>query len=261
MNSIKKGFVFSILILSLFACLPLRPAQGIFVEPAGTVTIESWVPVYVLYNPPGGNSSAKITISTGGSWSISFDTDLAGSEIDGGVAYNFEVEYSVSTPVSAREHLVVVRKASVIYNRYLVVTPRRSYYKLEFSKVDTFLGSYNHYEFSVLHDHGLYLEQNLIGTPGPYGEEQHISSSPSTISFSIHANRWTKLGVGIKFKYAGTTFKFGVLIGVSNTRSLTMSNTYCDKTQVYDIIRYYNADFEYLNATTLSTAPLIWFSE
>ncbi len=260
MNSIKKGFVFSILILSLFACLPLRPVQGIYVEFVGQVTIESWVPVYVLYDPPGSGSFAKLTISSGGSWSISFDTDIAGSEVDAGVSCHFTEKHWFETPRNAYEHRVVARKAAIVYNRYLVVTPRRSYYKLEYFNV-TEMKEFCSYKFSALDKYGMYLEQDLTGTPSRYYEEEDITNGATGLEFQVEANVWIKLGVGFKVKYAGTTFKACVLIGQSVSESIKIEHTYFDENRSLHVRRYYNADFEYLNATKLSTAPLIWFSE
>ena len=264
MNSIKKGFVFSILILSLFACLPLRPAQGKYVEFVGTVTIKSWVPVYVLYDPPGGNSSARLTISAGVSWSISFDTDIARSEVDTGVLCVSTTTQWFETPRNAYEHIVVARKAAIEYNRYLVVTPRRSYYKLEYFNV-THLNEFSSFQFSELGNYGMYLERDLTSTPGPYSESVHIpSSSPSGYSFKINVNVWVRLGVGFKVKYSGTTFKAGVLIGQSTSESIEISHTYYDKYRSFDVLRYYNAKpitGGNSGSTTLRLASLIWFSE
>jgi len=85
----RPAFLWALLFVIVTAGL-LVGLVPLFSEPCqeliGVTSTQSWVPVYVLYDPPGNGSYAELTCGGSGPMTIRFEGTTAGREVTGGYA-------------------------------------------------------------------------------------------------------------------------------------------------------------------------------
>lgn len=237
------ALLFVIVTAGLFVGLvPLfsEPCQ----EMIGVTSTQSWVPVYVLCDPPGNGSYAQLTRGGSGPMTLRFEGTAAGREVTGGYA-GAVVSGGYATAHELRSHAVVAILLNQTWEVWRCSSGSVDWIEARLASCEgTGVGLFAATE---LEEYNIWID-DLTGLSSSHRQEWSLAqgeTAEATFTFS-HAGL---LQVGAGYNVSLLGFDFGVRVWL-NVRECSLVTSYV----------FSNFDGP-LNLTVLSSGPVTQLSE
>jgi hypothetical protein len=236
-------------ILVLFACLaaiPLvQPARAyetslgatsreygmiqplISREYIGRQTVISWVPAFVLYDPPGDGSYAKFTQTKTVTTTFSYGGTVPGYSVSGSTTQAWDISVSYSTPSNQRMHCVICGQFEQQWDVWYYESPISSWYTAALVPNTTVnLHGQGIFTFNELSANHLWVT-DLTGVSGQYCWARHVGANCTlTNTFEYFSSNSVQPQVGYQIAPYGILFSIYVGTKTVNEQRFTVEYTY-----------------------------------
>jgi hypothetical protein len=226
----------------LLGLVPLfsEPCQ----EMIGITSTQSWVPVYVLYDPPGNGSYAELSRGGSGQMTIRFDGTTAGHEVIGGYT-GAVVMATFVTHDNLRWHGVVAVELNQTWEVWQCSSGNVDW--IEARLVSCEGHGVGFFAATELEGSNIWID-NLTGTSSPHRYEWSLAQGETIeATFSYSRAGFFQVGAGYNVSLLGFDFSVRVWLNVGEC-SLVTSYVFS------------NSDGP-LNLTVLSSGPITQLSE
>jgi len=262
---VKQAWIvgINVLLVCLAMTLPVQagPQPLIWREYVGQQQVTSYVPCFVLYDPPGSGSYAKFTTSSSVSTGFSFALWAGGNGVSGGDTEGWSFTSTYQTDANSRKHYVVCNEYKITWDVWYVETPRRSYFTATCVGMAPTAGKAL-WSFNDLAAHNI-MVTDLTGTTGAYHANRAVSAGGAmSDTIEYWSTLTVQIGCGFKFNAFGVPFEATVQVNFASTQKFQVYYYYYDSSVALDFdiesnynIQNWNNDPKPVNGIS------IWFSE
>ncbi len=217
----RRTSLFAVLFIIVMAGLVLGLIPT-FTEPCqemvGATSIQAWVPVYVLYDPPGNGSNAELSRSGSGEMTITFEGTLSGREVIGG--YNGAViTATFGTPDELRWHGVVAIPLNQTWEVWRCSSGSVDW--LEARLVSCNGHGSGFFTATEIEEYNIWMD-NLTGTSSPHGHEWNLAQGGTAeATFTFSREGFFHVGAGYNITLLGFDFSVRVWLNVRDCSLVT----------------------------------------
>ena len=217
----RRPTLFAVLFIIVMAGLVLglipmigEPCQ----EMIGVTSTQAWVPVYVLYDPPGNGSNAELSRSGSGEMTITFEGTLSGREVFG--AYNGAViTATFATPGELRWHGVVAIPLNQTWEVWRCSSGSVDW--LEARLVSCNRHGSGFFAATEIEEYNIWMD-NLTGTSSPHGHEWSLGQGDTgEATFTYSGAGSFPVGAGYNISLLGFDFSVRVWLNVRDCSLVT----------------------------------------
>ena len=219
------------------------------------VTLSSWVPVHVLYDPPGNGSSAWLSVTGTGRQRVQFCSNSPGLRVIG--SFTGGVFGGVSTPENDRVHGIVAIGLNQTWEVYNCSLDDSQWY-------EAVLVAAENYGKGIFHEEGLASRniwiENMIGTQGQHDCPWHVSPGDThEVIFEYSGFEPTDTKAGYNITLYGMEFSIRVMLSMGG-RSLQTTYTFHDPSRPLNFRITSNGAIKYQSEGKYEyEGMLIWF--
>ncbi len=239
----------------------VQPTAAVWVEYVGRITKDTWVPFFVLYDPPGDKSYARITETVMLHTKVKFGGGFGGSSVTGGFEGSMTVQTDYQTPDGERMHCVLACEFVLVWDIYYYITPSYSGYRAKLVSATSKDGQAI-IRFDNLENFDILVEDQT-GQEGEYGYHRHVGKNAAMTERFEYT--WTRLyytHLGIKFSFKYVEFTAGVSIESEDQRTFEALYHYESTEENLDFMLYSNYDINFESPPPNFVDNIqIWFSE
>ncbi len=225
-------------------------------ELVSTTSIESWVPQYVLYDPPGNGS--HVTLKSNGSGVLKMRVKgespslLVSGEINTGLAFSH-----IQSPENEEVHSVV----ALLLNQTWEIW---RYYHDGEEWLEAHLANYSRsgsgvFRFENLNEKGMWIS-NRTGISSQYSLERNINQGDtSRVTLECLGTTSAPIGAGYNINLMGTDIRVNISVSLLNYSLLT-SYVFNDATDSLNIRIFSDGPIMQISQNTYQTdGVLLWF--
>ncbi len=227
-------------------------------ELIGTTSIESWVPVHMIYDPPGNGSSSTVSLDGSGMMMARFEGITPGREVIGGHIGTMITGW-VETPRQARGHDVV----AVALNQTWEVW-RRARWGAEWIEariIDSQYQGWGSFGQTNIEDYSMWVE-DLTGTSSIFQNDWSMEQG-ETVETTYNCSRigFYRVGVGYEISVFGYDFNISVWLDLGGY-SLVTSYVFHNSDGPLDFSLLSTGPITRISEERYTTeGALLWFSE
>lgn len=240
-------FLIILILAGLMLIVEAKPQPTIYKEYLGRHTKTSWIPTFVMYDPPGDGSYSKFTeqrtvtsyLKYGGAWT--------GFYASGETTKSWTVQTSYETPHDSRIHCVIAITCEQVWDLWMYTYPSRVLYKAILVS-STATGGKGIVSFDDLDEKDMWVD-SLMGTQGDYRYRRYVSANCSmSDTLEYYWSNHVVFGAGYFLNLVGVGFSIYVEIKSKTSTKAEVLYHYFDSTGPLDF---------YLELDEKN----IWFSE
>lgn len=249
-------FLTMLAIQPAWSIAPANTTPLIWREKVGTVTDTYYVPVFVLYDPPGAASYSKFQTETSVGSGFRYN-GLFGVAVSGQHTTTWAHTSWFYTPNNDQIHKVLCLKHLQTWDIWYFITPSHSYYKL-YLKSSSYVG-YAVKNLDSLDDTTWITDRT--GTTGAHQESREYDAPVNAgESFEYVWDSWHAFGGGITITWSFLEFTVSNQIMSTNTKKITAEYNYIDSNNNLDFD--INSDNDWYGDEPFDLDGInIWFSE
>ena len=191
----------------------------------GSAAIESFVPVYIIYDPPGGGSFSEL--STSGDYPIiaSFSS-RSENQVVKGACDAISVSVTVAGPKEQRAHFMVAVKLNLTWDVWHCYSGESEWFEVVLNSTSYEKGI-GLISFDNLAQYHLWVE-DLTGTAGPFMYEVDIAHNETHIlELRYSRHQFVDIRAGFTMTIFGIDFSVCVFIN-TGSKTIQFTHTYFD---------------------------------
>lgn len=223
----------------------------------GRTTIESYVPIYILYDPPGGGSYSRITTSGDAQVIASFDSMNEDRVVKG--VYDVGIGFSyVGGPQNSRMHFVVCESLNLTWTLWHCYLGASEWYEAVLDSTSHLgLGSLS---FDNLANHSMWVE-NLTGTRGSFTYRVNMSGGQTQSLVLLYSrSQFMDIRAGFNMTLFGIDFTVHVFVNTGG-REIIFTQTYSDMDENLSFLLESDGALREISLGTIQMDNmLVWFS-
>lgn len=197
-------------------------------ELVGRVNVTSWVPAFVLYDPPGDGSYAKFTQSKTVTTTFSYGGVVPGYSVSGSTTQGWVISASYSTPSNQRMHCVICGQFVQEWEVWYCESPIHSWYTANLVRTVQNLYGQGIFRFDELSTYNIWVT-NLIGVSGQYSWARHVGAECTmTNTLEYFSTNSVQPQIGYQIAPYGILFSISVGTKTVNEQRFTVEYTYHD---------------------------------
>jgi hypothetical protein len=253
------------MIALLIVCMPIavqaKPIPMIWREYLGRYTKLSWVPTFVLYDPPGDGSYSEFTEAQTITSMIKYGGAYVGFEASGQTTQIWTVTTDCSTPSSERMSGVVAITLNQVWDLWEYDYPSRVVYKaILVSSTPT--GGKMIWRFDELATQNLWVTDRT-GTQGAYSAPRAVGANMTmSETFEYYCSNINVYGAGYFLNLVGFNFKIYIESQSVSSTKAEVSYTYHDSSAnlVFNIESNYDINWVHSQPYYVDGIS-IWFDQ
>jgi hypothetical protein len=226
-------------------------------EFVGMSTIESYVPIYILYDPPGGGSYSEITTSGDAQVTASFE-GLTENRVVKGV-YDVELGFSmVGGPENSRMHIAVCELLNLTWGLWHCYLGASEWYEAVLNSTSRLgIGAFR---FDNLTNHSMWVE-DLTGIPGSFTYRVNVSGSQTESLVLLYSrSQFMDIRAGFSMTLFGIDFTVHVFVNTGG-REIMFTQTYSDMDENLSFLLESDGALREISPGTIQMDNmLVWFS-
>ncbi len=223
----------------------------------GMTTIESYVPIYILYDPPGGGSYSRITTSGDAQVIASFEGMNEGQVVKG--VYDVGLGSSgAGGPENSRMHFALCELLNLTWTLWHCYLGASEWYEAVLDSTSRLgIGVLS---FDDLANHSMWVE-DLTSTPGSFTYRVNVSRGQTESLVLLYSgSQFMDIRAGFNMTLFDIDFSVRVLVN-TNGREITFTQTYSDMDEDLSFLLESNGDMREISSGTIQLDNLlVWFN-
>lgn len=222
-----------LLISLLTLTTTIHPTNAIFIEYVGRTTKDSFVPYFILYDPPGDGSYSTFTESNTHSSKLTLTGKIGFEKASGSWIQSWTTSTTYQTPDDDRSHFVVAKELRITWDVWHYESMVSEWYVAKYVSHIALSGAY-FISFDDLDSYDMFVEDQT-GNQGTY-DHHIVVSSGGTIS-EEYEYLWTysqPTWVGFEFALYGVQFGGGLSTQSDDSVEVEVTYTYHDDDETLD---------------------------
>jgi hypothetical protein len=222
----------------------------------GISTIESYVPIYILYDPPGGRSFSELSISGDGQVIASFEGRTVNRLVSG--SYHCTLGGGFAVAEIPRKHGVAFEMLNLTWYVWHCYFGTNEWYEAVLNST-SHLGAGMDW-FDEMDQFDIWTE-DLTGTPGSFTYRVNISSSQTeSLVLLYNKSQFMDIRAGFNMTLFGIAFSVHVFVNTGG-REIMFTQTYSDMEENLSfLLESEGALREASPGTIQMDNMLVWFS-
>jgi hypothetical protein len=223
----------------------------------GISTIESYVPIYIIYDPPGGGSYSEITTSGDAQVIASFEGMIENRVVKG--VSDVELGFGmVGGPKNERMHFVVCESLNLTWGLWHCCLGASEWYEAVLNSTSR-LG-FGAFRFDNLANHSMWVE-DLTGIPGSFSYRINVSSSQTeSLVLLCNKSQFMDIRAGFNMTLFGIDFSVHVFVNTGG-REIMFTQTYSDMEENLSFILESEGALREISSGIIQIDDmLVWFS-
>lgn len=224
----------------------------------GVSSIESFIPIYIVYDPPGNGSYSEITTANEGQVVASFRSMEKSLVVIG--EYDVSLGFgSAGGPKDERMHSVLCEELNMTWSLWHCQLFASKWYEAILESTSS-LGV-GFLRFDNLDGHGVWV-QDLTGASGPFMYNVSLSSNQTEkLTLSYNKDRFVDMKAGFNMTLFGVNFVVHVFVN-TGTRRILLNQTYFDMNENLSFSLVSNGNMEEVSPGIVQLDDLlVWFNK
>lgn len=223
----------------------------------GFSTVESYVPIYIIYDPPGEGSYSELTTSGDAQVIASFEGSNEDKIVKG--VYDVTLGFSmVGGPRNERMHFAVCEEVNLTWGLWHCYFGASEWYEAVLEST-SYLG-YGAFRFDELANYSIWVE-DLTGISGSFMYRINVSRDQTESLVLLHnSSQLIDNKAGFNMKLFGIDFSVHVFIN-TNGREIIFTQTYSDTDEDLSFFLESEGALKDISSGTIQMDNiLVWFS-
>jgi hypothetical protein len=223
----------------------------------GMSTIESYVPIYILYDPPGGGSYSEITTSGDAQVIASFEGMNENRVVKG--EYDVVLGFGMAGgPRNERMHFAACELVNLTWGLWYCHLGASEWYEVVLDST-SHLG-YGFLRFDEFASFNIWVE-DLTDTPGSFMYSVNVSSSQTeSLILQYSQSQFIDIRAGFNMTLFDIDFSVRILVN-TNGREITFTQTYSDMDENLSFLLESDGALREISPGTIQMDNmLVWFS-